>query len=41
VRNSLLADTSEVILVKLLFKNGVRTSAVQDIRVAKLFIAVL
>jgi hypothetical protein len=30
---------SEVILVKIIFKNGVRTSAVQEIRVAKLFSA--
>jgi hypothetical protein len=34
-------DMSEVILVKLLSESGVRTSTVQEIRVAKLFIAVL
>jgi hypothetical protein len=34
-------DVSEVILVKLISYNGVGTSAVQKIRVAKLFVAVL
>jgi hypothetical protein len=39
--NFLLIDVSEVILAKLVSENGVRTSAVEDIRVAILFIAIL
>jgi hypothetical protein len=39
VRKFLLVDMSEVILNSL--KNGVRSSAVQEMRVEKLFIAIL
>jgi hypothetical protein len=40
MRNFLLVGISEVTLVKLICANTVRTSAVQDIRVATLFVAI-
>jgi hypothetical protein len=36
----LLIDVTEALLVTLLSKNAVRTSSIQEMRVAKLFIAV-
>jgi hypothetical protein len=40
MRNFLPIGISEVIVVKLISKNGVRTFAVQEITVAKLFDAI-
>jgi hypothetical protein len=41
VRNFLFLDMSEVILNSIKKNNGVRTSAIPESRVAKLFIAIL